>query len=162
MWTKSKSIRLSQALAILSAVLVTVVAFIIPDIVDLYVIAVKLIKDSTVETGLRIGTTVNLYAMLIPAYIALIALFSLLKNIRKDEIFVSLNVKLLRILSYCCFAETVLFTVFAFVFATLLPSVEMVAIVVAFAAAFFGLILRVIKNVFEKAIEIREENEFTI
>ena len=34
--------------------------------------------------------------------------------------------------------------------------------VVVIAAAFFGLILRVIKNVFEQAIVIKEENDFTI
>ena len=32
----------------------------------------------------------------------------------------------------------------------------------AFAALFIGLILRVIKNVFDKAIEIREENDLTV
>ena len=30
------------------------------------------------------------------------------------------------------------------------------------ACAFMGLILRVVKNVFEQAVRIREENDFTI
>ena len=32
----------------------------------------------------------------------------------------------------------------------------------AFMAVMFGLIMRVLKNVFEKAVEIKTENDFTI
>ena len=32
----------------------------------------------------------------------------------------------------------------------------------AFAAAFFGLILRVVKNVIEQAVILKNENDFTI
>ena len=35
-------------------------------------------------------------------------------------------------------------------------------IVIGAAAAFFGLIIRVLKNVFAQAVEIREENDGTI
>lgn len=35
-------------------------------------------------------------------------------------------------------------------------------VALCFAAAFVGLLLRVLKNVFQQAVLIREENEFTI
>ena len=34
--------------------------------------------------------------------------------------------------------------------------------IVALAAAFFGIILRVVKNVFEQAVALQEENDYTI
>ena len=78
----------------------------------------------------------------------------LLRNIRKGQPFVTQNVTMLRIISYCCFAEVLVFVYLA----VLKPF----AIIVLVACGFMGLILRVVKNVFEQAIEIREENDFTI
>ena len=54
----------------------------------------------------------------------------------------------------CCFAASLIFIYFGFI--------RYFALFIVVAAAFFGLILRVVKNVFEQAIEIREENDFTI
>ena len=59
-----------------------------------------------------------------------------------------------RLISYCCFAVSVIFIYFSFI--------RPFAWLVVIAAAFFGLILRVIKNIFEQAIVIKEENDFTI
>ena len=36
------------------------------------------------------------------------------------------------------------------------------SIMPAFAAVMFGLVMRVLKNVFEEAVEIKSENDFTI
>ena len=71
-----------------------------------------------------------------------------------QRIFVQNNVKLLRILSYCCFAVTVIFIFFGIY--------TYVSLAIALAAAFMGLILRVLKNVFSKAVELREENDLTV
>lgn len=97
---------------------------------------------------------VTLYCAVPAAVIALICLDLLLKNIINNQPFVSKNVKLLKIISYCCFAEALVFVYFT----TLKPF----ALIIVIACAFMGLILRVIKNVFEHAVEIREENDFTI
>ena len=97
---------------------------------------------------------VSLYISAVPGIICCIALLKLLFNITKDEIFVKKNVLLLQILSYCCLLVGVEYIIFGNKFVTML--------FFAFAALFIGLILRVIKNVFDKAIEIREENDFTI
>ena len=97
---------------------------------------------------------ITLYAAVPPAVIALICLDKLLNNIRKEQPLVSANVKYLRIISYCCFAESLVFVYFGLL--------KPFAFVIIFVAAFIGLILRVVKNVFEQAVAMREENDFTI
>ena len=60
----------------------------------------------------------------------------------------------LRRCSWCCMAVAAICLVFtAALFYFLL---------VAAAAAFIGLILRVIKNVFQQALALKEENDYTI
>lgn len=95
-----------------------------------------------------------LYISALPGLVCAGVLTKLLMNIRREQIFIGSNVVILRILSYCCIFVGVEYLVFAHKYISML--------LIAFAALFFGLILRVIKNVFEKAIVIREENDFTI
>ena len=88
---------------------------------------------------------------------ALLALFSLrqlLKNIMRGDTFIADNIKQLNLLFICCAAAAVI-TFFSGYF--YLPFY-----IISVAAAFFSLILRVIKNVFRSAIEIKSENELTI
>ena len=95
--------------------------------------------------------------MIITLYLAAavaLVIDRLLSNIRHDKVFIPANVKILRLISYCCFAVSVIFIYFSFI--------RPFAWLVVIAAAFFGLILRVIKNVFEQAIILKEENDFTI
>lgn len=97
---------------------------------------------------------VTLYCCVPFAVCALVCLDLLLRNISRGEPFVSKNVTLLRIISYCCFGVALAFIYFA----VLRPF----AFAIVFAAGFFGIILRVVKNCFNKAVEIREENDATI
>ncbi|MGN0450926.1 MAG: DUF2975 domain-containing protein [Acutalibacteraceae bacterium] len=88
---------------------------------------------------------------------ALLALFSLrrlLKNIMQGDTFVTDNIKRLNILFLCCVAAAVISFFSGYFY---LPFY-----IISVAAAFFSLILRVIKNVFRSAIEIKAENELTI
>lgn len=97
---------------------------------------------------------ITLYCCVPFAVCVLVCLDILLKNIGNGQPFISKNVTLLRIISYCCFGVSLAFVYFA----VLRPF----AFAIVFAAAFFGLILRVVKNCFKKAVEIREENDATI
>ena len=106
------------------------------------------------EPSVFVPLLVTLYCAVPAAVVALVCLDKLLKNIIVNQPFIKVNVKLLRIISYCCFAESLVFIYFT----TLKPF----ALIVVIAGGFMGLILRVIKNVFEHAVEIREENDFTI
>ena len=91
-------------------------------------------------------------------YKVIYALFSkivkLLFNIKKDKIFIAANTKYLRRISWCCFAVA---------FITLVGGIFYIPFsCIAIAAAFVGLMLRVVKNVMQNAVEIKTENELTI
>lgn len=88
------------------------------------------------------------------AFTALFFLNKMLNNIKSEQIFIEENVRILRILSWCCYFVGIVMAVYSFF--------AYPFIVISAAAAFFGLILRVLKNVFSKAVELREENEGTI
>ena len=86
--------------------------------------------------------------------IALFSLRRLLNNIMRGDTFVTDNIKRLNILFLCCAAAAVISFFSGYFY---LPFY-----IISVAAAFFSLILRVIKNVFRSAIEIKAENELTI
>ena len=84
----------------------------------------------------------------------LLTLGRLLHNLNRDRIFVTQNVTCLRIISWCCFGISLVFLGLAWF--------RSLGLLVAFAAAFFGLILRVLKNVFARAVTLQEEADYTI
>lgn len=92
------------------------------------------------------------------AWIALYKLFRLLRQIKQGRVFVEENVKLLRVISWCCFGAAA---------ATLVGGAAAVKLilpllVLAAAAAFMGLIVRIVKNVFQQAITMKSELDLTI
>lgn len=97
---------------------------------------------------------VTIYACAVPGLIAMLSLNKLLANIKKKAVFIEKNVKLLRRISWCSFAVSGILFVSGFYY--------LMFVFIAFAAAFFGLILRVVKNVIEQAVAIKNENDFTI
>lgn len=149
MWNKDKSIILSQILIKICYVGIAVCAIAAPKLVELY-------AENVGEGGTELYTPLltTLLCCVPPAIIALVCLDVLLWNIQKNKAFVEQNVMLLRAISYCCFCVAVIFIYFS----VLRPF----AFVIVFAAGFFGIILRVVKNCFQQAIAIREENDFTI
>ncbi len=87
-------------------------------------------------------------------FVAIIQLHRLLGNIRKQEIFTEKNVTCLRIIAWCCFGIAIVCGVLGFW--------RSLAWLITFAAGFFGLLMRVLKNVFSLAVELRQENDYTI
>ena len=114
------------------------------------------------------------YAELLFAYAAAGCLLALLFRIRKKILFAPTNTALLRALSWCCFAEALLFLAEAVVLPAGILSFSLaghselriafvlILLVVAFACAFMGLILRVVKNAFAEAASLKDENDYTI
>ena len=88
------------------------------------------------------------------AMAALFTLDRLLSNIRKGEVLVQQNVTCLRIISWCCFGVALDLVLGGFQYLSFL--------VIGLLAAFAGLILRAMKNVFQHAVEVKQENDFTI
>jgi hypothetical protein len=94
------------------------------------------------------------YAFCVPAYTALIALDRLLAAIKRNRVFTKGNVRYLRIISWACFAAALTLAVSSVV------SIAFFAIAVL--AAFFGVVLRVVKNLFAAAVALQDENDYTI
>ena len=146
MTRKKVSLYASMTVTALLMLFIVLVCIFLPQILD----AFSKFRGGIDCTYLMIA----LYASALPGLICCTALIKLLFNINKDDIFVQGNVTLLRILSYCCMFVGIEYVVFGHKYISML--------FFAFAALFIGLILRVIKNVFDKAIELREENDYTI
>ncbi len=151
MWNKDKSIILSSAIIkfVYAAIFACCIAA--PFLVKMYDENVSIPQWGV---SVFVPLIVTLYCAVPPALTAMVCLDMLLFNIRKEKPFINKNVRYLRIISYCCFAEAVVFVYFA----VLRPF----AFAIVFAAAFMGVILRVVKNCFEQAVALREENDFTI
>lgn len=151
MWNKDKSIILSVVIIRATYVLVAACCVAAPFIVRYYDDSVVIPRG---DSSVFLPLLVTLYCIVPPAVTALVSLDKLLANIRKGQPFINRNVTLLRIISWCCFAVAVLFVYFSFL--------KPFGFVVVFAAAFFGVILRVVKNCFQQAVALREENDLTV
>lgn len=155
MWNRKRSVTLSIVVCFVFVGILTAALFGGPWFVKTWFTVYR----GWAQNGEAMHNMSTLFAMCfypcaVFAYITLYSLLKLLYNIKKDEIFIDNNVKCLRRISWCCFAVSLI---------TLIGGVFYVPFLfVAVAAAFVGLMLRVVKNVMQNAVEIREENELTI
>ena len=98
--------------------------------------------------------TVSLAALSVFAWVCLWYLWKLLTNIRHGEVFIKQNVRSLRLVSWCCGAAALL---------CLASGLYYPPFFFAFAAcAFMMLIVRIVKNCFQQACEMKEELDLTI
>jgi hypothetical protein len=148
MWNHRKSTICSLVCTRAVMVVFAVIAAFLPKILGFYEVRGTLDAESIMPL------MVILYCECAPALAALISLDRLLKNIRNERVFTVDNVRLLRVISWSCFGAAVL--------ALAATKYYTLFIAVAGAAAFMGLILRVVKNVIEEAVVIKEENDYTI
>lgn len=155
MWNRKRSVTLSIVVCFIFVGILTVALFLEPWFIKTWFTVYR----GWAENGDAMGDMLKLFSVCFYpcaafAYITLYSLIKLLFNIKKDEIFINANVKYLRRISWCCFAVAVI---------TLVGGVFYIPFLfVAVAAAFVGLMLRIVKNVMQNAVAIREENEFTI
>ncbi len=160
------SVTLSIAVTLLCLAVMTAVAATVHDYTGIWFRA----PQATPSLFLILFT----YAELLFAYAAAGCLLALLFRIRKKILFAPTNTALLRALSWCCFAEALLFLAEAVVLPAGILSFSLaghselriafvlILLVVAFACAFMGLILRVVKNAFAEATSLKDENDYTI
>ncbi len=148
-WNKDKSVWLSKICIKIFTVTMIVVAVFAPKIFS------ALIEIRTAYLG---GTLpyflTSTYTLCVPATIALHGLWQLLDNIEKGDVFIDKNVQILRMLSWAC--------IFAGGICLISSVYYMPFLIIAAAASFVGLLLRVVKNVFARAVEIKEESDYTI
>ena len=172
MWTKAKSATLSLICTRILIGMIILVAVMLPLLIPVFSFfsnSAMVVNGSNFYGGspdagmLYVGMSADsvkaificAYASIAPALIALLALDMVLRNIRKELVFVRVNVKGLRIISWCCFAIAIIMLCGE-------PFISYVLFFVAATAAFFGLLMRVVKNVIDAACEIKDENDYTI
>ncbi len=148
MWNKSKSLMLSIFCTRLFFLLLAAAVIFAPEVI------VWFFGDSESMRAIYGYLRATIYTIAVPAAALLLCLHKLLMNLRKSVVFAQQNILMLRVISWCCIAAGVVALVSSFYYSSFW--------IVAIACAFFGLILRVIKNVFEQALEIKNENDFTI
>lgn len=116
------------------------------------------------------GFFVPLYISLPIGLVALICLDMLLCNIKKSIVFDAKNITLLNVLSLSCFlASLISMLSFVIILAanwnddfSFFMVIYSIFPIMSIGEAFVGLVVRVVKNSFEKAIEIKNENDLTI
>lgn len=146
---KRFSLFLSYAFAVVGLFVILFFAIALP-IVRIDPLAT--VKDADLY---RVPTFVLCYLILSLVLCADICLILLLKNVRLGAIFTKRSVTLLRIISWAAIFAGVLAVPLFFMFIRS-------AIFVVFVALFLGVVLRVVKQVIEKATELKEENDATI
>ncbi|MBP0968290.1 MAG: DUF2975 domain-containing protein [Oscillospiraceae bacterium] len=154
-WTATKSLFLSRMLTIATLVLAIAALFCIPVIAKWY-------DMLSGKTELFAVMTVGLYISDGLAIVALLQLHKLLRNIHAQRVFVQENAACFRLISWCCFGVAAVWLFLTFWQFLYLTFWRFVAFLIAFMAAFAGLVIRVIKNLLEAAVELREENDYTI
>lgn len=155
MWNRKQSVTLSLGVCYLVVAVLTAGLFVGPWAVEMWFRIYRGWAENT-EAMARMLTLFKIcfYPCAGLGFVTLYSLIRLLLNIKKDSIFVVPNVKYLRRISWCCIIVS-LITLAAGVF--YIPYVF-----VSIAAGFMGLMLRVVKNVMENAVQLKEENELTI
>lgn len=104
------------------------------------------------------------FSLVVPAgYVALVFIDKLLTNVKRKIIFENETPRYLNTISYACFyaSAVALCSVFAS-FILKIDSYILMFCMLFFGEIFMALMLKVIKSVFEKAIEIKEENDLTV
>lgn len=146
-WTSENSLRLSRIITVAVFALGVIVLFLIPIITQWY-------DDVSGKPPIMPILTAALYLGDAVFLLAMWELMKLLKNISRQELFTAANVRCVRIISWCCFGAAAIMAALSFW--------RLTAFMVAFMAGFVGLILRVVKNMLASAVEMREENDYTI
>ena len=160
-WSKDKSVTLSQVCVVLFAVLLLAVDIFAYPYLNWRCTA-ALFYDTGKQAFLggllhwqeALQLLIGVYLGSIFAWGALIYLWKLLSHIKKGEIFDDLVVRYLRSVSWCCVGVAVICGITGILFPILL--------VLAAAAGFMALIVRIVKNAFQQAVDMKNELDLTI
>lgn len=149
MWNDEKSLTLSKLCILLFMALLLCTVVFAPWLIRWF------LSFSQAELqGTQSYFLATIYVGSVPAAYLLISLLRLLRRIQLEQVFITENVERLRRISWSCFAGAVISLVSAFYY---FPWIFL-----AVAAAFMGLIVRVVKNVVAQAVLLKEEVDHTI
>lgn len=148
MWNGERSIGLSKfCVVVFFGVLIAAV-------VSAPWLASWFVDFSHAQKGTELFLMVTIYSGSIPAAYLLYNLFHLLRRIEAGKIFINENVGRLRRISWSCFVGAGVAFASGFYYLSWL--------FVFVAAAFMGLIVRVVKNVVAQAVDLKDEADYTI
>ena len=113
---------------------------------------------------------VAFYLTCVPVLIAFFRLHGLLSAVSAGEIFIPENVRRLRVISWSCISVSLIFLATFIAFWAVDASspvrthfsLMILLLGMAVIIAFIGVLIRVMKNVFETAVTLKDENDFTI
>lgn len=149
------SLTLSMVLSILFALLCFMGCFFLPELVgQILRIPPELGIVSPRAQSASVFVYLLAYLSVVVAMAGDVFLYFLLIRVKKGKVFTAISVSLVRFVSWCCLVLGVIFA--------LLGLFVGLALIVALAAIFLGLCLRVVKNVIEKATEIKQEHDLTV
>ena len=94
------------------------------------------------------------YAELAVMMAGLGLLFALLMLVQRRKVFTAAAVELIRYISWCL--------IFMGIIMIALTSFSVIALIIGAAVLFLGLTVRVVKNVIEEAVYLKEENDLTV
>ena len=145
-WNDKKSLLLSKCCVILFMALLVISAAFAPRGVGVFF--------RYMTENRRTLFLITLYLGSIPAGALLVFMLILLHRIGSGQVFISENTGSLRKISWCCFIGAAISLASSFYWIPWLA--------VGIAAAFMGLIVRVIKNMVAKAVSLQDDADFTI
>lgn len=149
MWKNEMSVLLSKGLIVLGLILTAGVCAYVPDYVGW-------LEEYYYKPFGHVQSCVIAYIVLAVIAVLLVFLFRLLINISRKIVFEEKNIKTLRFISMCCFADSAILFFWGFI-----TGLE-VLFLVAFTIGFMGLILRILMNVLVEAVNIKKESDYTI
>ena len=152
MWTKKMSLLLSRGCVFVFFALILAGTIIISFETPIFLRHLGGVFDTPKMLAVSL---VLLCAAAVSGLLALVALHFLLNHIARGDVFIPANVRLLRILSWLCFCAAGIFGAAGL---TLHPVFHFGLL----GAAFIGILLRVVKNAFAEAVELKNENDLTV
>ena len=155
MWNSKKSVYLSIVACFALVAALAVLSIFGPMLFELYMTKYRgFLPDGEAMRRLSLTFAWCFYPSAVFSGIILYSLLKLLFNIKVGQVFTNQNATLLRVVSWCCFVISAITFVGAIFY--------MPFGFIALAGGFVGMMLRVLKNVMQAAVELREENDLTI
>lgn len=155
MWNRKKSVYLSIAVCVIVSVILALLLVVGPMLFRWFMTQYRGFSAEDVKLIRLVKVfCFTFYPCAVFAGLILYSLLRLLFNIRSGNVFISNNVRFLFIVSWCCFGIAIITFIAGFFY--------MPFFFVTAAGGFTGMLLRVLKNVMQNAVELRAENELTI
>lgn len=149
------SIKISIGVCFAISLILLILIFLGPKIFQIYMVAYRgFSPEGETLSMLKKVFAYCFYPCALFSSVILYFLLKLLFNIKNQQVFILKNAIYLKTISYCLFIIGIITFTGGFFY--------MPFMFVTFAALFTGMLIRVLKNVFQSAIALREENDLTI